>query len=252
VAFAAVAGLAIVAQMGCSRATPTDVTIGHHRVRLVVPAGWEHLDHGREQIFRRAEMQMSIEDLGPADPKGMERELLAALQWFREGRTKDAFERVRHLRGPSLRSAASERRAKYWAPWYEVTRLSEPIDTFAVARAFGAMIENTRALDDVTPEDLVGYVLSSGDDRQRRTIGNETRRTLGNVRWIEAETWDTVTHLLPRRIACANNRGFLLVVSLDRDGLGAAPPAFEALLGSIRILPEEDAAPRAGVSARTP
>ena len=52
--------------------------VGHHRLRVVVPKGWEHLDHGQQQIFRLNEHVISLTDLGPATPEGMMREVAAA------------------------------------------------------------------------------------------------------------------------------------------------------------------------------
>lgn len=54
--------------VSCARraAPPEDVQIGRHNVRLTTPAGWEHLDHGRAQLFRNGETELRLEDLGPA------------------------------------------------------------------------------------------------------------------------------------------------------------------------------------------
>ncbi len=51
---------------GCALGTSQAIQVGAHRVRLLTPAGWEHLDHGRWQIFRRGEMQITLADFGPA------------------------------------------------------------------------------------------------------------------------------------------------------------------------------------------
>ncbi len=52
----------------CARPAPVveRMEIGRHRVRLVTPRGWEHLDHGRAQLFRNGEWELRLEDLGPA------------------------------------------------------------------------------------------------------------------------------------------------------------------------------------------
>jgi hypothetical protein len=44
---------------------PVTLEVGRRTVRLVVPAGWEHLDHGRQQLFRLAEAQLSLTNRGP-------------------------------------------------------------------------------------------------------------------------------------------------------------------------------------------
>src|SRR5262245_33054342 len=39
--------------------------VGAHHVRLSVPHGWEHLDHGREQLFRNGETELRLTNFRP-------------------------------------------------------------------------------------------------------------------------------------------------------------------------------------------
>jgi hypothetical protein len=72
----AFASILLVLIAGCARPTPTKtVTVGHHRVRFVAPAEWEHLDQGRQQIFRQMDVAVVLEDLGPADREGLKRDI---------------------------------------------------------------------------------------------------------------------------------------------------------------------------------
>ena len=42
----------------------SEMTIGVHRISMVLPEGWEHLDHGLEHLFRRDFALIGIQDLG--------------------------------------------------------------------------------------------------------------------------------------------------------------------------------------------
>ena len=55
---------------GCSRPQAPArqaATVGSHHVQFLLPAGWEHLDHGRQHLFRHGEAQLLMRDLGEAD-----------------------------------------------------------------------------------------------------------------------------------------------------------------------------------------
>lgn len=155
---------------GCSGESKRDpakleVDVGAHRVRLVPPAGWEHLDHGQQHLFRFEEMQISLTDLGPPP--------------------RDA--------GP----AAGE----------------DSLD---------AMAE---------------HAIQIATDLSRREVKQRSRRSIHGVPWIEVETWDRVTHSDPRRMACARNGANILVLSHDRGPADPAGVAYQALLGTIELLP---------------
>lgn len=57
--------LCMCASVGCKAQPPAEWVVGGHQIRLVAPVGWEHVDHGRQQVFRRAEMELVLEDFGP-------------------------------------------------------------------------------------------------------------------------------------------------------------------------------------------
>ena len=48
--------------LACRPATtpPVEVVVGVHHVRLAIPTGWQHADHGREQRFERGFEQISL------------------------------------------------------------------------------------------------------------------------------------------------------------------------------------------------
>src|SRR5262245_42816015 len=117
-AIAAAASLALGAAGCAPRPEPTALEVGRHRVRLTLPTGWEHLDHGRIHLFRRGDASLSLEDAGPASHQGLIAELNAARGAWLEGRRRDAFARVEELKAPALSQAESGVRAAFWRPWW--------------------------------------------------------------------------------------------------------------------------------------
>lgn len=65
--------IALALASGCSlpQARPQPkaqvVSVGRLRVEFVLPVGWEHLDHGRQQLFRHRDAQLSLRNLGVVD-----------------------------------------------------------------------------------------------------------------------------------------------------------------------------------------
>jgi len=243
VAVALALALALASVPGCSspKSNAVEVEIGHHRVRLVVPEGWERLDHGRQQLFRDAEAQISLVDLGPATRDAMVSELRAAQTLWLAGRRKDAFQKIRSLRSPSLRFAPSEQRADFWKPWTDVTYIPDAADSGAIGPALEALIEGTAMFEPVTPERMVMYVLMIGADVRRREVGQKEQRTIHGAEWTVVEIWDRVSHLDRARVAFLVNNGYLLVLGIDRGVFEQTGKDFDALLSSIEVAPDTSA-----------
>ena len=233
--------------LGCAPGTPkpTAVLVGHHRVELTPPAGWEHLDHGREQLFRErdAELEISLADLGPASRRGLALEIEAARSMWLSGHRKDAFERVRHLHGPTLAFAPDEARARFWSQWNEMTYLGERADSAAVARGFQSLLDGSRDLAPDSLELLATYVLQTTEDQPGREIAREERRTIHGATWIVVDTWSAVSHMDRRRIACLDDGGYLLALRTKRGTVERAGLVFEGLLQSIVAVADTTRAP---------
>lgn len=223
---------------GCVRTVVREVRVGPHLVRLQTPAGWQRFDHGRQQLFRRGEAQVSLEDVGPLGPEGIQRELESARRLWREGREKDAFARVTSLHVPEICFDSAEQRQAFWQPWSAV--LADPArGNAAVERAFDGMLENTRALGPVRLEDLAAYALKWSEDESRRAVAHRERRHIGKRPCVVLDTWDRVTHGARGRTAFIENGGYLLQLKTDRGTLEQTAAPFESLLGSLEVLPND-------------
>lgn len=237
----------LVMVMGCAGGAqkPTTVFMGHHHVELTSPSGWEHLDHGREQLFRErdAELEISLADLGPASRQGLALEIEAARSMWLSGHRKDAFERVRQLHGPTLAFAPDEARARFWNQWNDVTYLGERADSAAVARGFQSLLDGSRDLAPDSLELMATYVLQTTEDQPGREIAHEERRTIHGATWIVVDTWSAVSHMDRRRIACLDDGGYLLALRTKRGTVERAGLVFEGLLQSIVAEPDTIRAP---------
>ena len=210
--------------------------VGRHHVRLVPPSGWEHLDHGREQVFRNGEMKLLLVDLGPSTRDGMARELRNAREIWLQGRRKDALARVHDLRGAPLDLATNHERAVYWRPWYAMR--DDSADSTTIGKAFEEFLVGIERLTDFPPESLAAYALDRSGDMRRREVGSQERRTIHGAEWTVVETWDRVTHLYRSRLASFDNGGYLLALRIEGGPIEVTGPIFDALLSSIEIVPD--------------
>ena len=235
---------------GCSTSVAPEVEVGHHRVRFVLPEGWEHLDHGRQQLIRKEEAQISLVDLGPATRAAMAREIRAAERLWRAGRRQDAFQRVRDLRAPALHFASSQRLADFWRPWNEATYPPETADSAAIGAAFDTLSEGALAFEEPGLERTLAYVLALTQERRGREVVFRRRRLIHGSGWLEIETWDRVSHLNRARKAYLVNDGYLLVLAVDRGVFDRMRPAYNDLLTSLDVTPETE--PVAGAAVNGP
>ena len=224
---------------GRPSAMPQRVEIGAHQVRLAAPQGWEHLDHGRAQLFRNGETELRLEDLGAATPQALAREIRGARATWLAGRRRDAIARMRTLDGPALAYLPWQARVDFWRPWSDATYLPDPADSAAIGGAFDAMIDHAEALPALGPDHLVEWVLERDDDAGRREISRLDSLAIHETRWIRVDTWSRTSHLDRRRVAFALDGGSLLALSIERGLPESTLGAFDSLLATIEVLPRK-------------
>lgn len=239
--------LALVAACGCGSregvATRT-VELGRHRVRFTVPRGWEHLDRGRQQLFRNGETRLSLEDLGPATREGIVRELRDAEGLWRAGQWMVAFARVRELHSPTLRYASSEQRLDFYREWNDATYVPAAADSAAIGPAFDALIDGAAKLPALGEASLLEYALENAFSMRGMEIERQEKRSIHGAEWTVVEIWDRVSHLWRLRLACVEQDGYLLALWTQMGRFELSGPAFDALLASIEVLPPSGAGSR--------
>ncbi len=222
---------------GCAKKespVPT-IEVGHVRVQLQTPAGWEHLDHGRQQLFRKGEAEVSLSDLGPSSRTGVMRELGEARKIWLSGRRQDAFAKVRGLRSPELHFATSGVWTGFWRAW-NLLMARSAVDSSDIAAGFDSLFVAAGALPPIGPADQVRYAFQNTSDMRRREITQMKEREIGGYTWMEAMSWDRTTHGNPMRVAILDDHGYLLALWTERGLIEQTGPVFESLLTSIRVV----------------
>jgi len=223
-------------EVACTRETPPLVRVGNHALRFAPPHRWEHLDHGRQQLFRNGDAELLLEDLGPATPAALTQEFRECERLWLAGRHADALARMNTLHGPPIDFMPSSARADFWRPWTDATYASAADDP-GLDRAFEAMIHNAEALPPAPTDNLVEYVLNQASDASRREISRREWRVIHGSKWLSIATWNRVTHTDERRVAFVDDRGYLLYLSTERGLIDESGDAFDSLLTSIEVLP---------------
>jgi hypothetical protein len=232
--------LALVAADGCGSwagVTSRTVELGRHRVRFTVPKGWEHLDRGREQLFRNGETRLSLEELGPATREGIVRELREAEGLWRAGQWMVAFARVRELESPTLRYASSEQRLDFYRTWNDATYVPAAAESAAIGPAFDALIGGAAKLPVLGDASLLEYALENTFDMRGMEIERQEKRSIHGAEWTVVEIWDRASHLWRLRLACVEQDGYLLALWTQMGRFELSGPAFDAVLASIEVLP---------------
>ena len=238
---AAAAAAALVLAWGCaggSHGAVREVQVGHHHVAFVLPRGWEHIDHGRVQLFRLGEAQLSLVDLGPVTAETMASDLDRARGLWLLGRRRDASEHVRELRSPALQYASREQQATFWRPWNDAVYAPVAADSAEIGTAFAALIRGTDAFAPPTPELLFQYVADHALDGHGQEIASRKRRTVMGRDWMVYDLWNRVSHDGHSSVAFNSDDGYLLALTMDRGVFEQLSPAFESLLASLEVSPE--------------
>jgi hypothetical protein len=236
--FAVALALATAAISGCAKKeqpVPT-IEVGHVHVQLQTPAGWEHLDHGRQHLYRKGEAEVSLADLGAASRKGVMRELGDARDLWLSGRRQDAFAKVRGLRSPELHFATSVVWTGFWSAWNRLMARGAAIDSAAIAAGFDSLFVAAGALPPTGPEDQVRYAFQTTSDMRGREIAQTKQREIAGYTWTEAMSWDRTTHGNPKRLALLDDHGYLLALWTGRGLIAQTGPVFESMLTSIRVV----------------
>lgn len=217
--------------------------MGRHRVRVVPPAGWEVLEHDRQHLFRSGEMAIALTDLGPADTRGLVRDIQVARTVWLSGRRKDAFARVRELHGPPLRFASDQERTDYWRDWYDTVYDVGRVDSAQIGIAFDGLVERTQQLPRVSRASTVEYVLESWPQSERNEIAQMDRPLHSGGQWYQLRIWNRVSHMDEKRVAFLDDRGYFLVLAIERGPIEVTGPVFEGLLSSIEVASDSGATP---------
>ena len=219
--------------VGCAGSLdPVTVDIGVHRVSFVIPEGWQHYDHGREQRLETSDGDIVLTDLGPVTADGYRPVIAAAREHLRSDRREDARQILEDLRrAPSidatdLPSAIGE----------SLDRFRTGQSTAEVEASFDTLLAEVDRLSTPDLMSLATASLAGFDHGPRRDVEREELRNVDGRQAGQVITWQRLTHDHRRWHLWIVNRGHLLVIrtTLGRDRV--LGPAFETVVGSLRFV----------------
>jgi hypothetical protein len=216
--------------IGCAGApVPVTVDVGVHRVSFIVPEGWQHYDHGREQRLETSDGDIVLTDLGPVAAEGYRPVVLRARELYRKGQREDAKQLLRTLsRGPrinnaEIRSALDENFKVVW-----VDRPAQEVE-----EALSTVLAKLEQLPEPDLDFLATAFLADFGHGPRRDIERQQRRNLDGRAAREIVTWERLTHDHRRWHVFVVNRGNLLVVRTDLGPAATLGSAYDTVVRSL-------------------
>ena len=207
-----------------------------HRVRAAVPGNWSVLDQGRQKRLRNGESEIVLENLGPADPDGVRREVERARDLWKAGQSGEAQLALNNLHAPAeLFPTAEDNRA------YQVVRArlavyreERPFET--VAADFVELLGRVSELPARTADQLAEWGLTQLGHDQRRDVKSRRTLTVDGHDAVEIETWSRLDHTYPQRFLFVADSGDLLALHTPREADAASAKVFESVSDSLHFL----------------
>lgn len=229
------------ALLGCTGPAPPPeplaLKVGVHEVRLVVPPGWQRIDHGREQRFENGQSHISLADMGPATAASFRREIDHARELFRLGQLEDARTLLDELRPRSL-FPSEQRWEAFVGAWRKIRRKERddrPLDPIAIERAYTEVLAEIDALPRPDMTTLAEALLESLGHDDRYDIALREARAIDGNEALLIDTWDRLSHDFRKRYLFVLNEGNLLVARMESGRFPDMEPAFDALVASLRF-----------------
>lgn len=225
--------------------------VGVHRIEVMVPAGWQALDQGRQLTFRNGETTLIFIDLGAVRPEGFRDAATAARELWRGGRDAEARTRLEGLplRTDLFDSHDSLERIR--EPWSSI--LSAPRGTAyaGVAGDFDRLFAAVKEMKPAPVDRIVDDALPRlGHDDSRREVKSRQPTRVDGREAMAVETWMTLTHGDPRRLLIVVNAGRALALRCDRCD-GDIAKTFDDVTVSLHFAAAESRKKIACVPGRT-
>jgi hypothetical protein len=234
---AALAGVVLLCACATAPGPPRDsiaLTVGVHDVELIVPDGWQHYDHGREQRFESGFHQITLTDMGPAMPEAFAREIAYARELYRRGQVEDARSHLRRLR---LRRAFPTERSwrESQEPWNVVWGKGGFLDLRLVEQAYTTVLARVSALPDPDLPAVARVTLEEIGHDERRDVAEEEALVIAGRDALRVDTWDRLHHDLRKRHVFVLNEGSVLVARMELGWFAEMEAAFDALVASLEL-----------------
>jgi hypothetical protein len=212
--------------------------IGKHRIEVMVPAGWQALDQGRQLVFRNGETTLIFTDLGAVRPDGFRDVAAAARELWRSGRDDEARTRLWELPLRTDLFESHDALERIREPWSGVLSVPRGAPYADVATDFDRLFAAIDAMQPAPIDRIMDDALPRLDhDPSRREVKSRQATRADNREAMLAETWMTLTHSDPRCLFVIVNAGRALALRCDRCE-GAASAAFHDAAVSLHFAAE--------------
>ena len=240
--------LALLASLGlaCGCAAPPrqEFEVGVHRLSMVTPAGWQHVDQGRRHLIRRGDARLVIEDLGPRTREGIRDEIQKARERWRAGSDGEGRTVMRGIEvAPRLFESADQRQA-FWSIWHAVAG-SRDFDSADLH--FDRLLTAIDGMRELSLDEIVDDALQELGEDQRRSRASLEPRSLDGRNGAFVVTWNRLSHADPRTFAIFVNRGRVLALRVEDRFSRPDESVLEDVLESLGIVEPAD---QSGVTER--
>ena len=202
----------------CTESTPARTfQVGKHRIEVMVPAGWQALDQGRQLVFRSGELTLIFTDLGAVRPDGFRDTATAAKELWRSGRDDEARTRLSELPLRTDLFDSYEALERIQEPWSAVLSAPRGAAYAGVATDFDRLFVAIEAMKPAPIDRIVDDALPRlGHDPSRREVKSKQATAVDGREAMAVETWMTLTHADPRCLFVVVNAGRALALRCDR------------------------------------
>jgi len=213
-----------------------EIDVGRHPVRLIVPPGWQHYDHGDQQRIEKGLAQITLTDLGPVSREAIRREIERSRQQFSQVNLQDARER---LVGLGLREAVSseEQWKQVEKPWRDLLKLGEKheVDPLAIEETYLKLLIQVDALPARDLDEIAAAALPRVGHDAMRGIADEHSLVVDGRDALRIETWDRLSHGMRKSYLFIVNDGSLLVMRMELGRYPEMQEAFESVVSSLEL-----------------
>jgi hypothetical protein len=220
---------------GCASEARQEFDVGVHRVSVATHPGWQHVDQGRRHLLRHEEVQLVIEDLGPAGREGIRHEIERARALWHRGQDREARTLMAMVPIAPEHFVTPAQGHAFWNTWHEVSGAPENLDAAEAEARFDRLLDAVATLRDRPAADVIDAALRTMGEDQRRGVASRRQERLDGLELVVIETWNRLSHEDRRRFAILIDAGYTLALRTDRGPWPAAAPAFESTLRSLRI-----------------
>lgn len=214
---------------------PRELVVGSHAVRVSIPAGWEVLDQGRQILIRKASAVLVLQDLGPAGPPGIRREVERAQDLWRAGRVHEAQWRMKNVPVPRDLFPTPAHSQAFWATWSKVSSAPSQTAYADLELVFAAILAHIDAMPPRELPTLADAGLAGLGHDQRRDVKARRPRTIDGREALDMETWNRLTHASPQRLLFVLNDGYLLALRTEPGADRETVKVFEAMLDTLQF-----------------